>query len=99
MICTGHESRSAFLSFSRAHVAVAAEVLQQLDLSQGALSQDLLAEDIGDFLDGYAVASLVVGRGAAGRKRQQLVQRSRRSAQDVVEEQGGRSGHTHQTMP
>jgi hypothetical protein len=38
------------------------EVLQQLDLAQGALGQDLLAEDIGDLFDGHAFARLVVGR-------------------------------------
>jgi hypothetical protein len=37
-------------------------VLQQLDLAQRALGQDLLAEDIGDLLDGHAFARLVVGR-------------------------------------
>lgn len=42
------------------HVAVAAKVLQQLDLAQGALGEDLLAEDIGDFLDGDALVRLVV---------------------------------------
>ncbi len=34
-------------------IAVTAEVLQQLDLAQRTLGQDLLAEDIGDLLDGY----------------------------------------------
>jgi hypothetical protein len=43
---------------------VASEVLQQLDLAQGALGQNLLAEDIGDLLDGDALARPVVGRGA-----------------------------------
>lgn len=38
-------------------------MLQQLDLTQGALGEDLLAEDICDLLDGYALASLVVRRG------------------------------------
>lgn len=47
-----------------AYVAVASEVLQQLDLAQGALGEDLFAEDIGDLLDGDALAGLVVGRGA-----------------------------------
>lgn len=36
------------------------EVLQQLDLSQRPLGEDLLAEDIGDLLDGDALTSLVV---------------------------------------
>lgn len=39
-------------------------MLQQLDLAQGALGQDLLAEDIGDLLDGDALSCRVVGRGA-----------------------------------
>lgn len=42
---------------------MAPEVLEQLDLSQGALGEDLLAEYIGDFLDGDALAGLGVGRG------------------------------------
>ena len=40
------------------------EMLQQFDLSQGALSQDLLAEDVGDLLDGDAFAGLSVLGGA-----------------------------------
>ena len=40
---------------------LASKVLQQLDLAQGALGQDLLAEDIGDLLDGNAFARRVVG--------------------------------------
>ena len=43
---------------------MASEVLQQLDLAQGALGQDLLAEDIGDLLDGYTFTGLVVGSSA-----------------------------------
>lgn len=43
---------------------MAPEVLQELDLAQGALGQDLLAEDIGDLLDGYAFIGLVVDRRA-----------------------------------
>lgn len=46
------------------YVAVAPEVLQQLDLAQGTLGEDLLAEDVGDLFDGDALARLVVGRGA-----------------------------------
>jgi hypothetical protein len=42
-------------------------MLQQLDLSQRSLGQDLLAEDIGDLLDGDALVRRVVGR-SAGRK-------------------------------
>jgi hypothetical protein len=41
-------------------------VLQQLDLAQRALGEDLLAEDIGDLLDGYAFAGLVVGGRTGG---------------------------------
>ena len=48
-------------------VAPASEMLQQLDLSQGTFGEDLLAEDIGDLFDGYALARLVVGGCAAGR--------------------------------
>jgi hypothetical protein len=40
------------------------EVLQQLDLAQGTLGEDLLAEDIGDLFDGDALARLVVGGSA-----------------------------------
>jgi len=43
---------------------VAPKVLEQLDLAQGALGQDLLAEDIGDLLDGDALICLVVDGGA-----------------------------------
>lgn len=46
------------------YVAVSPKVLQQLDLAQGALGEDFLAEHIGDLLDGDALARLVVGRGA-----------------------------------
>lgn len=41
------------------------EVLQQLDLAQGTLGEDLLAEDIGDLFYGDAFTSLVVGGRAA----------------------------------
>jgi hypothetical protein len=41
-------------------------VLQQFDLTERALGQDLLAEDIGDLLDGHAFARLVVGRRTVG---------------------------------
>lgn len=43
------------------YISVAAEVLEQLDLAEGALSQDLLAEDIGHLLDGDTLAGLDVG--------------------------------------
>lgn len=42
-------------------------MLQQLDLAQSALGEDLLAEDIGDLLDGHALVRLVVNRGAVVR--------------------------------
>lgn len=45
------------------HIAMAAEVLEQLDLAQSPLGEDLLAEHIGDLLDGHALAGLNVGRG------------------------------------
>ena len=38
------------------------EVLQELDFAQCPLGQDLLAEHIGDLLDGHALARLAVGR-------------------------------------
>ena len=44
------------------------EMLQQFDLSQGALSQDLLAEYIGDFLDGDAISGLRIGRRARNQR-------------------------------
>lgn len=40
---------------------LASEMLQQLDLAKSALSQNLLAENIGDLLDGYTFTGLVVG--------------------------------------
>lgn len=45
-------------------VPVPSEVLQQLDLAQGTLGQNLLAEDIGDLLDSNTLSGLVVGCGA-----------------------------------
>lgn len=41
---------------------MAAEMLEQLDLPQSPLGQDLLAEHIGDLLDGDTFAGLGVGR-------------------------------------
>jgi hypothetical protein len=35
-------------------------MLKELDLSQSALGQDLLAEDIGNLLDGNTLTSLVI---------------------------------------
>jgi hypothetical protein len=48
----------------KAHVAVAAEVLEQLDLAESSLGENLLAEDIGDLLDGDTLVGLVVHGGA-----------------------------------
>jgi hypothetical protein len=45
---------------------VAAEVLQELDLAECTLGQDLLAEDIGDLLDGDALVRLIVHGGTVG---------------------------------
>jgi hypothetical protein len=45
---------------------VTPKVLQQFDFAQGTLSEDLLAEDIGDFLDGNALVGLVVNGSAVG---------------------------------
>lgn len=49
----------------RTHIPVASEVLEELDLAQGALGEDLLAKDIGDLFDGNALVGLVVHGGAA----------------------------------
>lgn len=46
------------------HVAVPPEVLEELDLAQSALGEDLLAEDIGDLLDGDAFVGCGVDSGA-----------------------------------
>ena len=43
-------------------IPMPSEMLQQLYLTQGTFGQNLLAEDIGNFLDSDALASLVVGR-------------------------------------
>jgi hypothetical protein len=42
------------------HVAVPPEVLEQLDLSQSALCENLLAEDICDLFDGDALVGGIV---------------------------------------
>lgn len=44
------------------YVTVTPEMLQQFDLSQGPLGQDLLAEYIGDLLNGDAISGLRIGR-------------------------------------
>lgn len=46
------------------HVAVTSEVLEQLDLSQSALGEDLLAENVGDLLDGDTLTGVSICRGA-----------------------------------
>lgn len=50
-----------------AYVTMAAEVLEQLDFAQCALGKNLLAEDIGDFLNGDSFIALVVDSSAARR--------------------------------
>lgn len=45
---------------------MSSEVLEELDLAEGPLGQNLLAEDIGDFLYGNALAGLCVGSGTVG---------------------------------
>ena len=45
------------------------EVLEELDLAQGALGQDLFAEDIGDLLDGDSLVRLSVHGGAEEKMR------------------------------
>ena len=46
---------------AEAYIAVAAKVLQELDLPQRSFCQDLLAEDIGNLLDGNALSRGVIG--------------------------------------
>lgn len=48
-----------------AYVAMAAEVLEQLDFAQCALGENLLAEYIGDFLNGDSFTALVIDGSAA----------------------------------
>jgi hypothetical protein len=50
------------------YITVSSEVLQKLDLSQGTLGQNLLAEDIGDLLDRNALIGLAIGRGTVETK-------------------------------
>jgi hypothetical protein len=47
---------------------MASEVLKQLDLAQCALGEDLLAEYIGDLLDGNSFVGLIVDGGTMRRK-------------------------------
>jgi hypothetical protein len=50
------------------YITVSSEVLQKLDLSQGTLGQNLLAEDIGDLLDRNALIGLAIGRSTVENK-------------------------------
>lgn len=43
-------------------------MLEELNLAQGALGQDLFAEDIGDLLDGDSLVRLSVYGSAVGRR-------------------------------
>jgi len=46
------------------------KVPKQLDLAQRALGQDLLAEDIGDLLDGHSFSrGIILGRAVVGQPR------------------------------
>lgn len=56
-------STSLASSWDQTYIAVATEMLKQLNLSQGALGQDLLAEDIGDLLDSNTFTGLDVRSG------------------------------------
>lgn len=64
--CRWRGQRSRRGPVGEAYVAVATEVLQQLDLAKSSLGENLLAEDIGDLLDGNAFVGLVVYGGAVG---------------------------------
>ncbi len=44
-------------------IAMTSEVLQELDLTQSPLREDFLAEDIGDFLDGYPIPGQIICSG------------------------------------
>lgn len=79
-------------SQGHSYITVSSEVLEQLDLPKGALSEDLLAEYIGDFLDGDAVARLVV-HGSAIRRRW------RQSLQPASDKRIYLWKHTYQTIP
>lgn len=68
LLCSRHSSpsrpsvlgRTILVGQRKTHVAVAAKVLQQLDLTQSTLGKNLLAKDIGDLLDGDTLIALVV---------------------------------------
>lgn len=74
---------------------MASEVLKELDLTQGALGQDLLAEDIGDLLDGDTLVALVVNGGTVETRGSLLVVVSNQFARG---QQHGTSA-THHTIP
>ena len=40
---------------------MSSEMLKEFDLAQSPLREDLLAEDIGDLLDGHSITSRIVG--------------------------------------
>jgi hypothetical protein len=97
-----------FVEEGQAHVAMASEVLEQLDLAQGALGQDLLAEDIGDLLDGDTLVGLVIDSGTVpaslvsnGRRIPAPRTRSARAwrGRGQADKTGGVRGATYQTMP
>lgn len=60
---------------------MATEVLEQLDLAQGALGQNLLAKNICDLLDGDALVGLVVDGGTERRGYRQQLRRGRKTRQ------------------
>lgn len=68
-------------------------MLQELDLAQGALGKDLLAEDIGDFLDGNTLVGLVVHGGASDGWSVMF------AAARGDRESGNRSARAYQTIP
>lgn len=77
------------------YIAVAAEVLQKLDLAQSTLGQDLLAEHIRNLLNCDALVCLVVHGGAVGLECQQC-------EVNFWDERGAASvifPRTYQTMP
>ena len=71
------------------YVAVTPKVLEELDLTQGALGEDLLAKDVGDFLDGNPLPGLIV----VGSANVQVSPRSITSKGDATTQE------TYQTMP
>lgn len=73
------------------YIAMATEVLEQLDLSQSALGQNLLAEDVGNLLHRDTLASLDVGGSTGGGQPSQFgapTRKTRRAHQE-----------TYHTMP